>query len=114
VNKGSSFLTKVLLNAVSVGITAGILPGVDVNGPVAILLAGFILGLLNAIIKPILIILTLPITLLTLGLFALIINGFVLYLTALLVSGFYISSFWMAVLASIIISIVSAILNMVL
>ena len=109
-----SFLTKVLLNAVSVGITAAILPGVDVSGIKSLLLAGFILGVFNAIIKPLLLFLTLPVTILTLGLFALVINGFVLYLTSLVVGGFTISSFWMAVLASIIISIVSAILNKIL
>ncbi len=109
-----SFITRWLLNAVAIGITAYLIPGMDVNGFWALLWAGLILGLLNAIIKPILFVLTLPITVLTLGIFALVLNGIMLYITAWIVGGFSIASFWTAVLGSIVISIISSILSKIL
>jgi putative membrane protein len=71
------------------------------------LLAAFILGIVNIIIRPILVVLTLPITILTLGLFLLVINGLMLALSAALVGGFHVNGFWGAILGSILISIVT-------
>lgn len=109
--KGMNFITRWLLNAVAIGMTAYILPGMEVDGFWALLWAGLVLGLLNAIIKPILLLLTLPITILTLGLFTLVLNAVMLYLTAWIVSGFEIASFWTAVVGSIIISVISFIVS---
>lgn len=83
------------------------------TGLVPALLAAFILGIVNALIRPILIILSLPIQLLTLGLFTFIINGFMLWIVSRVVHGFYISGFWPAVLASILLSIGSSIISWV-
>ncbi len=106
-------ITKFLINAAALAITAYILPGITFSGLGTLLLAALILGILNAVIKPILVLLTLPLNLLTLGLFTFIINGLILYLTAAIVGGFTISSFWTAVLGAIILSITSMILNAV-
>ncbi len=105
------FITKLLLNAAALAITAYILPGIQISGFWTVILAALILGIMNAIVKPILTFLTLPLNMLTLGLFTLIINGIVLYLTASIVPGFTISSFWTAVLGALILSIVSMLLN---
>jgi len=70
-----------------------------------------VLGVVNAIIRPLLIILTLPLSIVTLGLFTLVINGFMLYITAITVRGFDINGFWWAVLTSIVLSIMSFIIS---
>ena len=82
-----------------------------VEGFLAALVAAFLLGIVNTIIKPILVLLTLPLTILTLGLFLLVINGLMLWLVSALVSGFHVSGFWGAVFGSILISLVSWLLS---
>jgi putative membrane protein len=82
-----------------------------VDGLMAALVAAFLLGIVNVIIRPILVFLTLPLTVLTLGLFLLVINGLMLWLVAALVKGFHVNGFWGAVFGSILISIVSWILS---
>jgi putative membrane protein len=76
-----------------------------------LILAALLLGILNAFVRPMLLILTLPINIISLGLFTLVINGFLLYAVAGLVSGFEVTSFWKALLAAILISIVTALIN---
>jgi putative membrane protein len=82
-----------------------------VDGFLAALVAAFLLGIVNTILRPILVLLTLPLTVLTLGLFLLVINGLMLWLVAALIKGFYVNGFWGAVLGSILISIVSWLLS---
>jgi putative membrane protein len=82
-----------------------------VDGFWAALVAAFLLGIINTILRPILVLFTFPITVLTLGLFLLVINGLMLWLVSVLVSGFHVSGFWGAVLGSILISIVSWVLS---
>jgi putative membrane protein len=82
-----------------------------VDGFLAALVAAFLLGIVNTIVRPILVLLTLPLTLVTLGLFLLVINGLMLWLVSALVSGFHVSGFWGALLGSILISIVSWMLS---
>ncbi len=84
--------------------------GVQVNGLFSAVIGGLVLSLLNTIVKPLLIILTLPVTILTLGLFILVINAATFGLAAWLVPGFTVSGFWPAVLAAFILSILQAIL----
>ncbi|NMB48601.1 phage holin family protein [Candidatus Kuenenbacteria bacterium] len=100
-----------LINTVAVTIAAFLIPGVKLTGLGAALLAAVVLGLVNAVIKPIFIILTLPINILTLGLFTLVINALMVLLVGKLVPGFEVSGFGWAMLFSIILTIVSAILN---
>lgn len=109
------FLLRLLIHMVAILIIAYLLPNViRVDGLLAALVAAFLLGIVNAIIRPILVILTFPLTLLTFGLFLLIINGLMLWLVAALVQGFYVNGFWGALFGSILISIVSWILSRVL
>ena len=109
------FLLRLLIHMVAILIIAYLLPNViRVDGLLAALVAAFLLGIVNAIIRPILVILTFPLTLLTFGLFLLVINGLMLCLVAVLVRGFYVNGFWGALFGSILISIVSWILSRVL
>jgi putative membrane protein len=105
------FLLRVLLNAVAVFLAARLIPGIGVTGPGAALWAGLVLGLVNAVIRPVLILLTLPVTFLTLGLFIFVVNAICLGLAAWLVPGFTISGFWAALFGAVVISIISWLLS---
>ncbi|NMC51336.1 phage holin family protein [Candidatus Kuenenbacteria bacterium] len=102
-----------LINTVAVTIAAYVIPGVRLEGFWSAFFAAVVLGLVNAIIKPIFIILTLPINILTLGLFTLVINALMVLLVGKLVPGFEIVGLWRAMLFSIILTIINAILNSV-
>jgi putative membrane protein len=106
-------IVRFVLSALALGVTSQIVPGFDTEGIGAVLVAALILGVLNAIIRPVLILLTLPINLLTLGLFTFVINAAMLGITAAIVPGFHITSFWAALLGAIVLSIISALLNWV-
>lgn len=84
---------------------------IRVDGFLPALVAAFVLGIVNAILRPVLVLLTIPLTLLTLGLFLLVINGLMLWLVAAFVKGFHVNGFWGAVLGSILVSLVSWILS---
>src|SRR6059058_5543006 len=105
------FLFRVLVNAFAIYLVAEIVPGITVASVPAALGAGLVLGLINAIVRPILVVLTLPVTLLTLGLFLFVLNGLCLWLTAQLVRGFVVSGFWAAVFGALIVSVVSWLLT---
>ena len=105
------FLLRVLLNGMAIVAAAFLVPGMSVTGPVPALIAGLVLGVVNALVRPILVILTLPFTLITLGLFLLVVNTICLGLTAALVPGFSISGFVAAFVGALIVSIVSWILS---
>lgn len=112
--KQKGLLAKLLITMVALLITAYILPGMSVNGLFAGFVAALILGIVNIIVKPVFIIFTLPLTLLTMGLFLLVINGLMLWLVAGIVPGFMITGFWTAVFGSILLSIVTWFLNQIL
>jgi len=82
--------------------------GIEVQSVLAALVAAAVLGIINAILRPIFILLTLPINILTLGLFTFLLNGFMLYLAGTLVRGFEVHGFWAPVFGALILSIVSA------
>ena len=105
-------LIRLIINMVAILIISYLFPRViKVDGFWAALIAALLLGIVNAIIRPILVLLTLPITILTLGLFLLVINGLMLWLVAALVRGFHVNGFFGAVLGSVLISFVSWILS---
>jgi putative membrane protein len=105
------FILKLLVSSLAVFFGAYILPGVYLDGfPTAIMVA-LLMGFLNAFLRPILIILTIPITLLTFGLFLLIINATIILLAAYALKGFSVDSFFTAVLFSIIVSLITWILE---
>jgi putative membrane protein len=105
------FLLRLLLNGVAIVVTAWLVPGVVLTGIVPALFAGALLGFVNAIIRPILLLLTLPFTLITLGLFIFVVNAICFALTAALVPGFEISGFFAAFFGAILVSVVSWALN---
>ena len=105
------FLLRVLINAAAIWVAASVIPGIDLGGLGPALLAALVLGVINAIVRPILIFLTLPITLVTLGLFIFVLNAFCLWLTSRLVPGFEVHGFGAAFLGALVISAVSWILT---
>ncbi len=106
-----NFILKLLLSALAVVVLANILPGVSVDSYLTAVIVALVLSLLNFLVKPILIILTLPITILTLGLFLLIINALIILLADTLVTGFSVSSIWWALLFSLLLSLLNSILH---
>jgi putative membrane protein len=105
------FLISLLVGAVAIVVTAYFLPGIEVKGFSRALIAALLLALANAVVKPIMIFLTLPITILTLGLFLLVINALVVLLVSKLMDGFYIKSFGWAFLFALLLSLVNGILG---
>ncbi len=105
------FLVRLLLNAVAILVAAWLVPGFELSGTGAALAAGALLGLVNVLIRPVLLVLTLPFTLVTLGLFIFVVNAICVGLTAALIPGFSIVSYWAAFLGALVVSVVSWILN---
>ena len=105
------FLLRALVNAATIALAAALIPGIRLEGAWPALLAGVVLGLVNALVRPVLLILTLPLTIVTLGLFLLVLNGVCLSLTAWLVPGFDLDGFLPAVLGALVISVVSWLLT---
>jgi putative membrane protein len=97
--------------ALAILITAYILPGVHVSGIVSALVLAVVLGAVNAVLRPVLIFLTLPITILSLGLFVLVINALLVILASYIVPGFAVDSFWWAFIFAIVLAIVSYVLQ---
>lgn len=106
-----NFLTKTLISGLAVFITAYLLPGVSIDGYLSALIVAIVLSLLNTIVKPILIILTIPATIFSLGLFLFVINAIIIMLADDLIGGFEVQNFWWALLFSIILSLVNSIFN---
>jgi putative membrane protein len=105
------FLLRVLINAAALRVAAALIPGISLSSLGYTLLAALVLGVINAIVRPVLIFLTLPITLLTLGLFIFVLNAFCLWLTSRLVPGFEVHGFGAAFLGALVTSAVSWILT---
>jgi len=101
------FLVRVAVNALAIMLAASILSGISVDGVVPALAAAVLLGLVNAFVRPVLLILTLPITLVTLGLFLFVLNGLCFWFVASLVKGFHVAGFGSAMLGALVVSAVS-------
>lgn len=104
-----NFIIKIIISALAVLITAYMLPGVDVVNILDAIIVAAVLAFLNAIVKPLLVILTIPITILTLGIFLIVINALIILATDYLVDGFYVKSFWWAILFSVILSVITSV-----
>ena len=105
------FFIRMVANAVAILLIGYLLPQVvSVDGVIAALAAAFVLGLVNAVVRPLFVLLTLPVTVVTLGAFLLVINGLLLWMVTALVSGFHVNGFLGAVVGSILLSVVSWIL----
>lgn len=101
------FLLHWLVVAIALWVCAYIVPGVTVTSLTALIVAALVLGLINALVRPILVILTLPLTIVTLGLFYLVVNGAAFALAAWITPGFNLASFWSAIWGALVVSIVS-------
>lgn len=106
-----NFLTRLIVGALAVLISAWLLPGVHVDTVLTAILVALVISLLNAFVRPILILLTIPVTILTFGLFLLVINAFLIMLCAKIVDGFSVSGFWTAMAFSLILSLVISVLQ---
>ncbi len=102
-----NFLVKVLVSTFAVVITSYLLTGVQVESFTTAIVVAFVLAVLNALLKPFLIILTIPVTIMSLGIFLLVINAFIIQLAAYIVRGFEVHNFWWALLFGVILSVVS-------
>jgi putative membrane protein len=103
-----------ILNAVALLVVAYLLPGIAVASFGSALIAALVLGLLNMLVKPVLILLTLPITIVTLGLFLIVLNALLFWFTGSILKGFQVNGFWWAVIGAILYSIISGLLSMLL
>ena len=101
-----------ILNAIAVLAVAYLYPGVQVEDWKAAAVAALVLGLVNTLVKPVLVILTLPVTIVTLGLFLLVLNALLFWGVASVVPGFHVSGFWAAVLGAILYSLIGWLLSM--
>src|SRR6185295_10978338 len=101
--------TQLIVSALAVVVSSYLLPGVHIDGVLTAILVAAVLAFLNAIIKPILVFLTIPITLVNFGLFLLVINALIILFAAKLVPGFQVSNFWWALLFSMVLSLVTAV-----
>ncbi|MBS3737624.1 phage holin family protein [Mesohalobacter halotolerans] len=104
-SKSLNTLVEILLSAIAVVVLANILPGIKVSGFLTAIVVAAVLILLNLFVKPILIVFTLPVTIVTFGLFLLVINALIILLCDALVGGFDVSGFWSALFFSILLSI---------
>jgi len=101
----AGFFLRLIIVALGLGLASALVPGVDIRGAGTLLLAALLLGLVNAVVRPLLVLLTLPITLLTLGFFLLVINAGMLALVAWALDDFTISGFWAAVAGGIVVGL---------
>ncbi|MDO8734855.1 MAG: phage holin family protein [Elusimicrobiota bacterium] len=107
-----SALIKLIVNIISFFLVIKFISGIQVDRWQTVIVAAIVLTLVNAILKPIIILFTLPLNILSLGLFTFVVNGFMFYLVSKLVRGFNIVNFWTAIAGAFIFSIVSVLLNM--
>ncbi|MEQ8903875.1 phage holin family protein [Ekhidna sp.] len=104
-------LVKILLSSIAVIIASYLLPGVYVDDFITAVIIAVLLSLLNVTVKPLLIILTIPITVFTLGLFLLVINALIILIASSIVPGFVVDNFWWALIFSLLLSLINALLS---
>ena len=105
------FIAQIIISALAVIIVSMVLPGVTVDNALTAVIVAAVLAFLNSIVKPVLVILTIPITIFTLGIFLLVINALLILLADKIVDGFHVSGFWVALLFSLLLSLVSSVFN---
>lgn len=106
-------ILQILIIALAVMLTAAILPGIEVKNYWSAIIVAIVLGLLNYFVAPVMEFLTIPITILTFGLFLFVINALIIMLAGYLVDGFKVLGFWWALLFSIVLSLISSLLEMI-
>lgn len=103
------FVIRLLINAVGLWLAALIVPGIEFSGPFTLVFAAFLLGVVNALIRPVVVVLTLPLTIVTFGIFLLVINAAMFGLVAWMLPGFVVSGFFAALFGWLIVTIASGI-----
>ena len=106
-----NLIIRLLLNAIAVFVLSYVLSGVNVDSYVSAVIVAVVLSILNLLVKPLLVILTFPITIFTLGLFLVVINALMILLADKLIEGFDVVNFWWAILFSVLLSILQSILQ---
>lgn len=109
-----ALLARLLINTLALIITTWIVPGFEINGVWTAVLAAIVLGVVNTFIRPLMLLITLPFNIITLGLFTFVINALMLWMTAYFVRGVHINDWLSAILAAIVLSVTSTILGAVL
>lgn len=104
-------IAQIALGALALLVTAHVVPGIFISGLYIAIIASVVLGLLNALVRPVLIILTLPITVLTLGLFIFIINALLFYFASTFITGFEVNDLFSALIGSLLVSIITTVGN---
>jgi putative membrane protein len=105
------FVIRVLVNALAIWLATEIVPGIEARSATTVLVAALVLGIINAVVRPILLVLTLPLTLVTLGLFLFVLNALCLWLTSAVVPGFDVRGFWAAFWGALLVSALSWAVN---
>ena len=105
------FFINWLITATAIFVACQLIPGLGAADYTAIAIAALVMGLVNSLVKPLVLILTIPITVFTLGLFYFVINGAMLYLTAAVTPGFEVAGWWAAILGALVVSIVATLLH---
>jgi putative membrane protein len=105
------FLVQLIVSAIAVIVTSLFIPGVHIDSPVTAIIVAAVLAFLNSIVKPLLVLLTIPITIFTLGFFLLIINAIIILIAARIVPGFTVSGFWAALFFSIVLTLITSLFN---
>lgn len=106
-----NLIYRILLNALGLLIIAYYIPGITVDGVYVAIISAIVLGILNAVVRPVLFVLTIPITILTLGLFSIVINALLFWFAASFLDGFAVAGFWYALLGSLLLSLISTVGN---
>jgi len=105
-------LIKWIINSFAILIVTYIVKGIEVASPVIVIVAAFVLGIINAFLRPLIILITLPINIFTFGLFTFFINGFLFYMVSKIVKGFVITGFWPAFFGALLFSAISFLLSL--
>ncbi|QQG44492.1 MAG: phage holin family protein [Candidatus Roizmanbacteria bacterium] len=105
------WIIRIMISALAIFITSRILTGVRVDNFITALVVAIVLGVINTFIKPLILLLTLPLNIISLGLLTFIINGLLILLTASFVKGFSVDNIWWAILFSLVVSVVSSVLH---
>ncbi|MDP2939959.1 MAG: phage holin family protein [Candidatus Omnitrophota bacterium] len=105
-------LIKWVINSLAILIVTYIVKGIEVASPITAIVAAFVLGIINAFLRPCIILITLPINIFTLGVFTFFINGFLFYFVSKIVKGFVVTGFWPAFFGALLFSIISFLLSL--
>lgn len=106
------FLVRWLVSALALWLTAAVLSGIELSGVLSVLGGALAIGIVNALFRPVLLVLTLPLTVVTLGLFALVVNALLLWFASVFVPGFHVAGFWSAFFGSLLLSFFTFLVNL--